>query len=500
MEKNYNIKSKVNMIFGLLNGVISTAQTLWFIPYVKSYLGTDAYGYIAVINGLINTLTIISFAIGAMSARFIVVELNRKNYDEANKFFNSDLAALLGLSVITCLIGLIICFNLRYVMNITDNFVTQVEVLFCMTLFSFLIQLIETPFSASIYYTNSVYISYIFFISDYVARILLTIYLFNSGVVVLWAAALASDIVFFISLVFYIIYRSKVMPTITISFSRISKIHFKKMFGSGIWFSISSAGNTMLTSLNSYFANILCGVFITGIYSAILQFSIIENVILSVLVNTSVAQMFQLYSYEKYKSLFEFIIKIMSIVGIFVSIISGGIIIFGNDFMRLWMGKQFTHYNLMIVLTCIYLPFTLPSQVINQYFSTADKVKLPAIYTIFFVILNAGLAVVFVKGFNLYIYGIIWASIVTQLTRDILFYPFYFSRISPVFNKKILLPYIISVIDLAIVIILCLSVRYLIGNGRIELFIIGVTLGGGLSVIASYIVWVLLKKRYSFLS
>ena len=206
MGKNYNIKSKINMIFGLLNGVISTAQTLWFIPYVKSYLGTDAYGYIAVINGLINTLTIISFAIGAMSARFIVVELNRKNYDEANKFFNSDLAALTGLSIITCLVGLTICFNLRYVMNITNNFITQVEVLFCMTLFSFLIQLIETPFSASIYYTNSVYISYIFFIGDYIARIFLTIYLFNNGVTVLWTAALASDIVFFISFIFYILY------------------------------------------------------------------------------------------------------------------------------------------------------------------------------------------------------------------------------------------------------------------------------------------------------
>lgn len=496
MERTYKIKSKINVIFGLLNGAISTLQTLWFIPYVKSYLGTDAYGYIAVINGLINTLTIVSFAIGSMSARFILVELNRGNYEKAKKFFNSDLFALIGLSILTCLVGLLLCFHLKYVMNITDEFVNQVEILFAMTLFSFIVQLIETPFSATIYYTDSVYINYVFFICDYLARIFLTVYLFNNGLVVLWTAALASDIVFFISLIFYVYYKNKVIPTLTVSFSYFDKEYLRKIFGSGIWFSISSAGNTMLTSLNSYFANILCGAFITGIYSAILQFSIIENVILSVLVNTSVAQMFKLYSQEKHKSLFEFIVKVMTSVGIFISIISGGIIVFGNDFMNLWMGSKFTHYNLIIILTCIFLPLTLPSQVINQYFSTANKVKIPAITTVFFVILNAFLAVIFVKAFNLYIYGIILASIATQVIRDIIFYPVYFSKISNIFNKKILIPYIIAVVDLIVVIVLCSVTRSFVGFGNLNDFIIGVFLGGGLSTIASYFIWILLKNIF----
>lgn len=499
MGTTYKIKSRINIIFGLLNGAISTVQTLWFISYVKSYLGTDAYGYIAVINGLLNTLTIVSFAIGSMSARFILVELNRQNYKKAKKFFNSDLLALIVLSILTCAVGILLCFNLKYIMKINKGFVNQVEVLFIMTLLSFIFQLIETPFSASIYYTNAVYISYIFFISDYIARILLTIYLFHKGLIVLWTAALASDIIFFISFIFYISYKNRVIPILKVDLSYFDKSYLSKIFGSGFWFSISSAGNTMLTSLNAYFANILCGAFITGIYSAILQFSIIENVILGVLINSSVAQLFRLYSQEKYTSLFEFVIKIMTIVGVFVSIISGGIIVFGNDFMRLWMGKEFIHYNDIIVMMCVYLPITLPSQVINQYFSTVDKVKIPAIMTVMFVGLNALLAVIFVKCFNLYIYGVIIASIVTQLIRDIIFYPFYFSKTSKVFNYKILLPYIVSVVDMVLVITLCTGVRNVVGYTSLSKFIIGVFLGGGAATIVSYYIWALLKRKYVFL-
>lgn len=104
-----------------------------------------------------------------MSARFIVVELNRKEYSEANKYFNSDLFALLLLGFITSIVGLIITFNLNSVMNVMPKFYREVQVLFLMTLFSFLLQMIGSPFSASFYFTNSIYLNYIVYIIDYLS-------------------------------------------------------------------------------------------------------------------------------------------------------------------------------------------------------------------------------------------------------------------------------------------------------------------------------------------
>lgn len=494
MGKNILVKSNLNVFFGLLNGLISSLQTLWLIPYVKSYLGTTAYGYIAVINGIINTLMIISLAIGAMSARFIVVELDKKNYQEANKYFNSDLFALLLLGFLTSVVGLIITFNLNNVMNVMPKFYREVQILFLMTLFSFLLQMIGSPFSSSFYFTNSIYLNYLVYITDYLSRIIFTIFLFNNGCIKLWTASLASDIVYIIALVFYIFYCKKYIPQIKISKIYFSLKHLLSILKSGIWFSISTAGNMMLSSLSSYFANLLCGVFITGVFSAIMQLNIIENVVLNVLVNVSTSKMFNLFSQQKKEELFKFIIESMTIVGLFVGVISGGIIIYGSDFMNFWMGPKFANYKLLIIITVIYLPLTLPSQIINQSFSVMNKVKVPAIATILFGFLNILLAIILVKLFNFGIYGIALATLIVQSLRDIVFYPYYLFKTGYGFSAQIYFPYIISAINLLIAILICYTIRKLFVVSSIASFALSVTLAGILVSIASCMIWVILKK------
>lgn len=490
------IKTKVNILFGLINGVVSTLQTLWFIPYVKSYLGSTAYGYIAVVNGLINTLTIISFAVGSMSARFIVIELDKGNLSEAKKYFNSDFFALIFLGVITSLIGLIICLNINLVMNVKSEFIGSVQLLFGMTLFSFIMQLVETPFSASMYYTNSIYISYVIFILDYLTRILFTVLLYKNGNPVIWSAAIASDVIYFGSLLFYVYYQKRVIPKLKVSVSNFDFSYLKKILGSGLWFSISSAGNTMLSSLNSYFSNILCGVFITGIYSSIMQFNIIENVVLGVLVNSAVSRMFSLYSQKNYDELFGYIIKTMIGVSLILGVASGCIAVFGNDFVTLWLGESFSGYNLMIFLTVMYLPLTLPSQVINQYFSVANKVKIPAIATIIFVLINFLLAILFVKVFDFYIYGVIIASIIVQFVRDNIFYPYYFYKTMPSFKLTIILPYIVSIVVVFVVVSLCNFIHQFFLDKTVLNFFLESIIGGFVSLVFSFSCWKFIKRMF----
>lgn len=494
MNKNTLVKSKLNVFLGLLNGLISSLQTLWFIPYVKSYLGTTAYGYIAVINGIINTLMVMSLAIGAMSARFIVVELDKKEYTEANKYFNSDLFALLILGFLTSLIGLIITFNLKRVMNITPKFYGGVQTLFLMTLFSFLLQMIGSPFSASFYYTNSIYLNYVVYIIDYLSRIFFTIFLFHNGCVKLWTASLASDIVYLGALIFYIFYCKRYIPRIKVSKLYFSIKHLLNILKSGIWFSISTAGNMMLSSLSSYFANLLCGVFITGVFSAIMQLNIIENVVLNVLVNASTSRMFELFSQKKDKEFFNFIIEAMIMVGLFIGIISGGIIVYGSDFMKFWMGRKFANYGLLIIITVIYLPITLPSQIINQSFSVMNKVKIPALATIGFGFLNIILSIILVKIFYLDIYGIALATLIVQSLRDVIFYPYYLFKTGYKFTFKICLPYLISVINLLISVLIGYSVKNIIAPTSMIYFVMSIIVAGGIMAIGSYLIWISFKK------
>lgn len=469
---------QVNVILGIANGIISALQTLWFIPYIKSFLGNEAYGYVSVINGLVNTLMIISVSVGVMSTRFIVVNLEQGNKKKASHYYSTEFFSLLIIGLLISILGIILSFNLRKVMNISSGYYNDVQILFLMTLFSFLIQLISAPFSASFYVKNSLFITYLIFICDYLSRIMMTIFLFSNGEKVIWSSALATDLVYLGMILIYYIYTRKNLPELILSKSLFKIKYLWDVMRSGLWVGISYAGNVMLSSLTTYFSNIFCGVIITGIYSAIMQLNIIENTVLSVLISSILPKMFKLYSNDDNQSLYNYVIDSMILTTLFIGLISSGIVVYGSDFMSLWMGKEFVKYRLLIVLTVIYLPFTLPSQVINQVFTVKNKVAIPAIATLLFGMLNVFLIIIFTKWLNLGIYGIAISAVIVQVLRDDIFYPLYLKNIINRVKWKLSIPFLIGVVYMALGISICFLVKKVIVPNTILSFSLSVIVSG----------------------
>lgn len=488
---------KLNVFFGFLNSIISAIQTFWFIPYVKINIGTSAYGYISVINGLVNTLFVLANAVGSMGTRFILVSYEQNKVDQSNKYFNSECVAMLISSVFILVTSIFFSFYLQYFMNIGQRFRIQVQVLFVMTIFSFALQLLLSPFSSSFFYKNTLYITYILFTLDYLGRILLTIVLYRTGNKVLWSAALATDIVYLFSLFVYYVYFKREMINIELNIKFFSIKHLFEMIKSGIWIAISSAGNIMLSSLNTYFSNLFCGVFITGIYAAIMQLNIVESMILSVLVNTLLPKMFKLFSDSSESGFFNYTVYSMSIISLLLSIVSGGIIVYGNDFMSFWMGPKFTGYQLLMFLTVIYLPFTLPSQVLNQSFTVMNKVSIPAIITVFSGILNVVLVVIMCNIFNMDIYGVAISSLIVQILRDCFLYPYYYYKISHYFNIKIIYPFIFAALGVIVTYFICRISRSIFYPKTLILFFVSVAIGGGATLLLLFPIIKKLETRFN---
>lgn len=495
MENKGTQKFKLNISFGIINGVVSALQSFWFILYVKAHLGSAAFGYISVINGIVSTLLVISTAVASMGTRYILVNVGKKNTEEAKRYFNSELVAMIISGVIMTLIGIIITFNLHSVMNVSPDFYRQVQILFIMTIVSFSFQLLSSPFSASFFHTNELYLTYGMYTLDYVARVVVTIILFSNKFFVLWSAAIATDVIYLIILMFYYYYSYHKLPELNIDFSYFKLNNLFDLLKSGIWIAISSAGNMFLSSLNIYFSNILCGVLITGVYASIMQFNIISVMILTVLVNSLFPKMIKLYSVDKTKRLYNYTVYSMNISALVISVISGGIIVFGNDFMGFWMGNDFRGYSMLILLTVIHLPLTLPSQVLNQSFTVMNKVSVPAIATILFGILNLCMALIFTKIMGLGIYGIAISSLLVQLLRDIVFYPMYFSKVISIYSWKLITPLIFGIFGILGTVCISKIVHTLILPSNLILFGIDVFIAGSLSLMLIMVIEKKLRKE-----
>lgn len=483
MVNNDKIKFRLNLLLGFISSAFSALQSFWFIPYVKDYLGTTAYGYISVISGLVNTLFVLSSAVGAMGTRFILVTLENNRKSEANEYFNSEFFALLLFSIILLIISIFFSFHLKLIMRIDNSLYKDVQILFIMTVSSFILQLIMSPFSASFFYKNTIFITYIIFILDYMGRVSLTIFMYNHGNRVLWSSSLATDIIYVLGLSYYVRYCQKNIPDLKINFTKFKITKTIELVKSGWWIAMSSAGNMLLSSLNTYFANILCGVFITGIYASIMQFNIVESMLLTVLVNSLLPKMFKMFSGNESNNLFYYTVYSMGITAMFLSIISGGIIVYGTVFMKIWMGNHFGNYPFLILLSVIYLPFTLPSQVLNQSFTVMNKVMIPALLTVFSGIINVVLAIILTKLLKLGIYGIALASLLVQVIRDCVMYPYYFFKVSEFFNFKIMIPFMEAFAGTIIVVVVCLLSKLIIMPDSLIHFVLSILLGGSISLI-----------------
>ncbi len=438
-------KTNINMIVGIINCFVSALQSLWYVPYITRRLGEEGYGYISVINSFINILSIFTLAITSMSTRFISVELQKDNKNRANDYFNSIFFSLLSFSSLIIIASIFVSNNLMHLIKYSNSYAKELKILVILVFLSFSIQLVSTPFLSTLYYKNDISIYYVVLIVDYLIRIVLTIILSSLDRGVFWSVAISDIVVFSFGLIIYNIYRKFKITELQISRKRFFFSDVIEVFKSGVWVSITKAGNVLLSNLNTYYSNILCGVFITGVYASMQQISTMVTMILGTLVNCFLPDMYKIYARDDEKTMLTYTLSRMKIIGVFIGILSGGLIALGKDFLILWLGEKYSQYTWILVLSVIYLPFVLPSEMVNQVAITTKKIKQPAVVTLIFGITNFILVLITNKVFNLGILGIIISNNITLFIRSMLYYSMYLCKVLNVkFNIRILTPYFFS--------------------------------------------------------
>jgi len=489
-----NKKFKKNMIFSVITIVMSILQTLFMVPYITNAVSAEAYGYVSVVMNIVNMATIVSIAITSMSARYITIELQKKDFDKANSYFNSILVALIFISFGIILLSTVAISNINYFMNISSGFVVQVKILFAVAMTSLVISLIISPFLSGLYYKNSLFIMYIFASLNYLLKIGFTIVLFNNYKLVIWGPFIGGLIIDFCSLIFYIFYIRYNVPQISISISKFKKKNILDVLSSGIWISITKLGTILLSTCSIYLSNILVDVKITGIYAAIIQLQSLAILVTGAIVTCFNPEMYKLYANNEKDKLIEYTKMSIRILDIPIGIIVGGIIIFGKYFMSLWINNQYMNYGMLITLSVIGLSFSLPIDVLSNLNVTVNKVKLPAIVSIISGILNVTLTIILCKSFNMGIYGIAVSQVAISILRALIFFPMYSAHILSI-SKKTFYPDILycTVVTLITILFGIIANRILVPTSWLTLIACILFTG-----VCSFIIILLINKKMRY--
>lgn len=422
----------LSLTTGIANLAVSVIQSFWLISYIQSYMGMAAYSYISVVIGLVNLTQVLTVAFTAVSSRYISVAMHEGNYEKACSLFNSIFFTLLSASILFIIIGFIADINIEKIMNIEPEYVNQVQVLFALITASLIINIVTTPFASGVFYRNKIYISNLLGIVIYLARISSSLLLYQMYEPQLWYAYLGSLIAEVCILVFYICKYRSWLPSVYISIRQYDFNVVKEILHTGIWVSISKCGSLMLSNISMYLSNLLFPAVLVGLYASASQFPSTVFMLTSTLVTCFTPLIYMLYAKSEMGDLRVLIRSASKTIGCVTAVLSGGIIVFGCDFLTLWLNQELHEYALLVTLMVVYLPVTYICEVYNQILIAYGETKWPAITLLATGIVNVLSILVLTNILHLGIYAIPISLMIARLPRTLIYFPMHIAHLTKI--------------------------------------------------------------------
>jgi len=426
-------QTAINLITNLSAFVINAGINFFLTPYLLKQLGTESYGFIGLANDFVGYANIFSMALNTMSGRFISVAYHRGEKEKANSYINSVFMANVILGAAVAVAGIFIVWKLEYLINIPAYLITDVKITFGLVFANYLLSIIISVLNCAPFIKNKMSLVYIRNMVSYILKLIFTIGLLALFDIKIYIISLVTIIcTVYLTVANGIIFK-KLLPEFTLSSKGFSIKMIKEILSSGIWMSLLSLSNLLLSGLNSLLTN----KFISTIAMGYLNVSkTIPNYIsqLGQQLGTVFAPKFtEEYAKGNINGLIKSATKSIKIMSFIMIVPIAGFIAFGMNFYKLWVpnysANELSTIQLLSVIVTIPYLFNALVYPLIQINTACNKVKIPVVVT--FLVGLSNILIVFPLGMvnKLTLELLTVFSSVFMSVRYILFQPYYAAKI-----------------------------------------------------------------------
>lgn len=401
---------KIGSILSILSIILNSLISIFYTPMYMRYLGTTDYGINSLVQSIMGYIGMLNLGLGSAMVRYTVRYRTEGKIEEEKSLNGMFLVIFSIIMLISIFIGVYIYYSLpnMFAEKFTVEELIKTKKVFVITMMgtavSFPVSVFSTNISSRERFLYQRVLGLLKMIITPIAGVILMVNGF--GIV---AVVSVTIILGLITNIFDIIYAFKIGM----------KLKFKN-FDFEILKDISKYSfyiflNIIIDRVYWGTDRIIIGKFIgplaVGIYSIA---SVFNNIYMSL--STAVSGVLfprinKLVVEEKYNHLSDMFIRIGRIQYILLGLISSGFIIFGNEFIYLWLGKGYT--EVYKIALWIMIPLTIPliqntgiaiMQARNQH-------QFRSVVYFFIAILNILVSILLVKN-----YGAIGCAIATGIS------------------------------------------------------------------------------------
>lgn len=480
------------MILSIFVYIVTYCINFFITPFVSAAL-PGTYGYVKLANDFISYVSLVTISLNSMSGRFISLEYNNGNIEKANKYYSSVLFANIAIVAI-CLLPLsfFVLFLERFI-DVADNVLFDVKLLFVFTFASFLLSIVFSVNSLATFVKNRLDYTYYVEFFGCIIRLVLLILLFSLFPSNVFYIGLTGFVVTIFTVISNQIIKNKILPEFTLKKEYIKLKLVVELVASGIWNTIQKLGQILLDGLDIIISNI----FINSAAMNDLSFAKTMPSIIAALLN-KIASVFApnytiLYAKGKMTDLRNEVKQSMLILSIFISIPVGIIMAMGNEFYMLWLPNENTNliYKLS-TLSCIIYIVSTPMNAVYNLFTITNKVKILALITVGSGLISTLAVFLLLKFTNIGIYAIVCCSVVIGIIRNFCFVAPYAAKMLN-FKWWIFFPEMAkSAVSVIIVGVISLLVKSILSVETWTTFFIAIVIVGLLSL--SLNILILLNK------
>ena len=426
MSKNRTV---YNLTANIVQFCVNLCIGFLLTPYIVRTLGKETYGFIGLINNMLNITQIAIVAINSMGSRFITIEYHRKHYDKVNQYMSSLLVANSMLGLVSSIIFAFFIINIEVVLDVPAGMSTVVRITFVVLLLNMLITLLFSVFNVATFATNRLDLSARRDILCQLVRAAFLVTVFTLLPPSIVFVALASVLVSAITAVTNYYYTKKLMPEAQIKRSYFSFDKIKELFAAGVWNAIGRLGDTLMNGLDVVISNILISASAMGIVS--ISKTIPTNV--QALVTTIAAVFLPPITISYAEGNIDGVVqKIRTAVKV-ISLIATPFLVFlfayGADFYRLWVPSEDAELlRRLTILALLPLYLTMGTKTISQIYTVCNKMKIYTSMMITIAALTTATVFILLKTTNLGVYVIAGTSSCYLTILDLFIAPIFAAK------------------------------------------------------------------------
>lgn len=439
-----NNKRKIfnTVFFSVIAMSVNYLINFFLTPFITENVGAEAYGFVSLSKNIISYAGIITIALNSYATRYIAVCYHRGEKQKSENYFNSVFYANIFLSCILFLIFFIGSINISHLLNVSNELVEQVKLLFVLSGVTFCITTSFSVFSSSAYIKNQLDKVNIFKGLSYIAEAFILILLFSLSNKYVWYVSLGTIVSSLILGISNLVIFKKCTPEINISAKNISISSIKELVGNGIWNSLNSLGNMLNSGLDLLITNLMLTSLEMGQLAIAKTISSMFYGLFQLIAQPFQPIFLKDYSEKNNEKLIKDLKISMICSGLFSNLAFAGFVGLGIEYYQLWIPSQ--DINLIWILTIITIfGSIIEGAVYPLYYiyTLTIKNKIPCIVTIIGGIANVIGMYLLIKYTNLGIYAVVITTAVIMTIINFIFNPLYMTKCLNV-SKKTFYPYL----------------------------------------------------------